>query len=68
MATLLKLVTPLLTKIKEKVSFLRVERIFPIISPFVENVEVVRSTDNTKANVTFIRTRSKREIKDKLYR
>jgi len=49
-------------------SGLGVERIFPIISPFVENVEVVRSTDNTKANVTFIRTRSKREIKDKLYR
>lgn len=45
-----------------------VERIFPIISPFVEKVEVVRATDNRKSSVTFIRTRSKREIQDKLYR
>lgn len=45
-----------------------VERIFPIISPFVEKVEVVRATDNKKSNVGFIRTRSKREIQEKLYR
>jgi large subunit ribosomal protein L19 len=45
-----------------------VERIFPIISPFVEKVEVVRATNNKKSSVTFIRTRSKREIQEKLYR
>ncbi|MBP9797898.1 50S ribosomal protein L19 [Candidatus Woesebacteria bacterium] len=45
-----------------------VERIFPIISPFVEKVEIVRATHNKKSSVTFIRTRSKREIQEKLYR
>ena len=45
-----------------------VERIFPIISPFVEKVEVVRQSSNSKSHIGFIRTRSKREIQDKLYR
>lgn len=45
-----------------------VERIFPIISPFVEKVEVTRQTSHTKSNIGFIRDRSKREIQEKLYR
>lgn len=44
-----------------------VERIFPVISPFIEKIEVTKNTSNSRANVKFIRTRSKREIKEKLY-
>ncbi len=58
----------MLTVRKMTRSGIGVERIFPIISPFVEKVEVMRATDNKKSNVAFIRTRSKREIQEKLYR
>lgn len=44
-----------------------VERIFPAISPFIEKVEVAKKTTSTRANVEYIRERSKREIKEKLY-
>lgn len=45
-----------------------VERIFPAISPFIEQVEVVKISSTTRANVSYIRDKSKKEIKDKLYR
>lgn len=44
-----------------------VERIFPVISPFIEKIEVSKATTNTRANIQYIRDRSKREIKEKLY-
>lgn len=44
-----------------------VERIFPVISPFIEKIEVAKASTNTRANVKYIRERSKREIKEKLY-
>lgn len=58
----------MITVRKASRSGIGVERIFPIISPFVEKVEVVRATRHKKSNVGFIRTRSKREIQEKLYR
>ncbi|OGK43749.1 hypothetical protein A2957_03120 [Candidatus Roizmanbacteria bacterium RIFCSPLOWO2_01_FULL_38_11] len=45
-----------------------VERIFPAISPFIEKVDIAKKTTSRKAKVNYVRTRSKREIKDKLYR
>ncbi len=45
-----------------------VERIFPAISPFIEKIEVARESKTKRAKINYIRTRSKREIKDKLYR
>ncbi len=44
-----------------------VERIFPVISPFIEKIEISKQTSNKKSNVKYIRSRSKREIKEKLY-
>ena len=45
-----------------------VERIFPVISPFIEKVEIVKKTSSTRANIQYIRTRSKKDIKENLYR
>jgi large subunit ribosomal protein L19 len=44
-----------------------VERIFPAISPFIEKIEIANRTTNTRANIEYIRSRSRREIKEKLY-
>lgn len=44
-----------------------VERIFPLISPFIENVDVAKKSTSTRANISYIRSRSKRDIKEKLY-
>lgn len=44
-----------------------VERIFPLDSPYIKAVEVVRKTTNTKAKVTYIRERSQRDIRERLY-
>ncbi len=44
-----------------------VERIFPVDSPYIKAVEVVRKTQNTKAKVTYIRERSQRDIRERLY-
>lgn len=44
-----------------------VERIFPAISPFIEKIEIATKTTNTRANIEYIRERSRREIKEKLY-
>lgn len=45
-----------------------VERIFPVISPFIEKVEIASKTSNTRANIEYIRERSRRDIKEKLYK
>lgn len=45
-----------------------VERIYPVISPFIEKIEVVKKGSTKLSNVEYIRTRSRKEIKDKLYR
>ncbi len=52
---------------KNTKSGIGVERIFPIISPFIEKVEVIKSTKNTKSSVTYVRNRSAKEIREKLY-
>lgn len=44
-----------------------VERIFPVISPFIEKIEVTKKSTARRAHVGYIRTKSKREIKEKLY-
>jgi len=44
-----------------------VERIFPVISPFIEKVEIVKKATSTRANIQYIRDRSRKEIKEKLY-
>lgn len=44
-----------------------VERIFPVQSPYIKKCEVVRKTTNTKAKVYYIRDRSQREIRERLY-
>lgn len=44
-----------------------VERIFPVISPFIEKIEVSKTSSNTRANIEYIRERSRREIKEKIY-
>lgn len=48
-------------------SNIAVERIFPVISPFIEKIEVTKTSRNTKANIEYIRSRSRREIKEKIY-
>src|SRR3989338_11279435 len=44
-----------------------VERIFPVASPFIKKISVVKKTKNSKAKIGFIRTRSEREIRERLY-
>ena len=45
-----------------------VERIFPVISPYINKIELVKEAVNTRrAKLYFLRDRSEREIKDKLY-
>ncbi|OGK30174.1 hypothetical protein A3B02_00840 [Candidatus Roizmanbacteria bacterium RIFCSPLOWO2_01_FULL_42_14] len=44
-----------------------VERIFPLASPFIDSVEIAKATSSTRASLMYIRTRSKRDIKEKLY-
>ena len=45
-----------------------VERIFPVISPFIEKVEVSKKGSTKLSNVSYVRTRSRKDIKDKLYK
>lgn len=45
-----------------------VERIFPVISPFIEKIEVAKKGSTRRSNVKYIRTRSRKDIKEKLYR
>lgn len=44
-----------------------VERVFPVLSPFIKKIKVLKKTKNTKAKVNYIRTRSDREIREQLY-
>ena len=45
-----------------------VERIFPVISPYISKIELVKEAVNTRrAKLYFLRDRSEREIKEKLY-
>ncbi len=44
-----------------------VERIFPILSPFIESLEVVTKSTQQKAKLYYIRNRSEREIRERLY-
>ena len=44
-----------------------VERIFPVASPFIKKITVVKKTNNTRANIGYIRDRSEREIREQLY-
>ena len=44
-----------------------VERIFPIISPFIDKVDVLKSGTVKKAKAYFIRDKSEREIAERLY-
>jgi len=44
-----------------------VERIFPVKSPFIEKVEISKKGNSPKAKIYYIRDRSHKEIKDKLF-
>jgi len=44
-----------------------VERIFPVESPFIEKVEISKKGTTRRAKIYYIRDRSHREIKDKLF-
>ena len=44
-----------------------VERIFPVISPFIEKIEVEKKGKSKRAKIYFIRGKSQKEIKDNLY-
>lgn len=43
-----------------------VERIFPLNSPFVQNLEVVKKGKTRRSKLFFIRGLSERELRDKL--
>ncbi len=45
-----------------------VERIFPLPSPWIENIKVEKVSNFRKAHAFFIRDLSEKEIKRKLYR
>lgn len=44
-----------------------VERIFPLASPFIKNIVIKRKTDRRTASARFIRNKSEREIRERLY-
>lgn len=44
-----------------------VERIFPAESPLLKKVDIVRKTKNRKAKIYYIRNKSEKEIRERLY-
>jgi large subunit ribosomal protein L19 len=44
-----------------------VERVFPLMSPFIDKIEVVKKTSYTKAKLYFVRELSDKKIRRKLY-
>jgi|SRR3989344_7568825 len=44
-----------------------VERIFPVASPFIKKIAVVKKTHNTRAKIGYIRTMSERDLREQLY-
>jgi len=44
-----------------------VERIFPLLSPYIEKLEVVKKTNYRKASAKFIRNLSRKMVARKLY-
>jgi large subunit ribosomal protein L19 len=43
-----------------------VERIFPLYSPAIESIKVVRSNDSRKSKLYFVRTKAAKETRKKL--
>jgi large subunit ribosomal protein L19 len=43
-----------------------VERIFPLYSPSIENIKIVRSNDTRKSKLYFVRTKAAKETRKKL--
>ena len=48
-------------------SKIAVERIFPVQSPNLKSFTIVRASKNTRAKIFYIRDRSEREIRERLY-
>ena len=44
-----------------------VERIIPVISPFVESVKITKKGSVRRAKVSFIRKKSEREIRERVF-
>lgn len=44
-----------------------VERIFPLASPFIKGISIVRKAVSRKASARFIRDKSDKEIRERLY-
>lgn len=44
-----------------------VERIFPVASPFIKAISIVRKSTARKASARFIRNKSDKEIRERLY-
>lgn len=45
-----------------------VERIVPLLSPFLESISLLKKSSPNKANVSFIRNLTEQQTKTKLYR
>jgi large subunit ribosomal protein L19 len=43
-----------------------VERIFPLYSPMIESIKVVRSNNTRKSKIYFVRTKAAKETRKKL--
>ncbi len=44
-----------------------VERIFPVLSPFIKAITIMRKSKTRKAGARFIRNKSDKEIRERLY-
>ncbi|MFQ5452121.1 MAG: 50S ribosomal protein L19 [Candidatus Paceibacterota bacterium] len=44
-----------------------VERIFPVASPFIDKIDIIKPGKVRRSKVYFVRDKSEREIRDRLY-
>lgn len=59
--------TRMMTVRKMSKSGIGVERIFPVSSPFIDKIELVKKTNFTKAKLYFVRNLSDKKLRRKLY-
>ena len=59
--------TRMMTVRKMSKAGIGVERIFPVSSPFIDDITVVKKTSYNKAKLFFVRDLSDRQIRRKLY-